>query len=443
MGLFNKKELKRIEELEKENAEYLSKIEQLGAKELFDIQNEIKELQQTKLDVEKDIQEKNEELLDVKRDINSAVFELKAKEEEIKRLDLDLDVMDFGIYTPKYNCMNSEEYATKIKENRNKQKEMIKNKTALNYFDSWTLDGSLAKGRAMNNDNMKMYLRAFNNECDSLISKVKFNNFDRIEERIKKCAKALDKLNQRTKISVSYKYLKLKIDELHLVHEYNCKKQEEKEAMRAAREEEREQAKLQKEIEEARKSITKEKKHYENAKEKFILQLEKCSTDEEKNDIQSKIDEIDVKLAEISKSLENIDYREANKRAGYVYVISNIGSFGEGIYKIGMTRRLEPMDRVDELGDASVPFKFDVHAMIFSDDAPTLENALHKAFDDRKVNMINGRKEFFKVSLEEIEKVVKENHEKLIEFNEIPDAEQYRETLKIKESLTKGKNINE
>ncbi len=443
MGLFNKKELKRIEELEKENAEYLSKIEQLGAKELFDIQNEIKELQQTKLDVEKDIQEKNEELLDVKRDINSAVFELKAKEEEIKRLDLDLDVMDFGIYTPKYNCMNSEEYATKIKENRNKQKEMIKNKTALNFFDSWTLDGSLTKGRAMNNDNMKMYLRAFNNECDSLISKVKFNNFDRIKERIEKCAKALDKLNQRTKISVSYKYLQLKIDELHLVHEYNCKKQEEKEAMRAAREEEREQAKLQKEIEEARKSITKEKKHYENAKEKFVLQLEKCSTDEEKNDIQSKIDEIDVKLAEISKNLENIDYREANKRAGYVYVISNIGSFGEGIYKIGMTRRLEPMDRVDELGDASVPFKFDVHAMIFSDDAPTLENALHKAFDDRKVNMINGRKEFFKVSLEEIEKVVKENHEKLIEFNEIPDAEQYRETLKIKESLTKGKNINE
>lgn len=437
MGLFNKKELKRIEELEKENAEYLSKIEQLGAKELFDIQNEIKELQQTKLDVEKDIQEKNEELLDVKRDINSAVFELKSKEEEIKRLDLDLDVMDFCIYTPKYNCMNSEEYATKIKENRNKQKEMIKNKTALNYFDSWTLDGSLAKGRAMNNDNMKMYLRAFNNECDSLISKVKFNNFDRIEERIKKCAKALDKLNQRTKISVSYKYLKLKIDELHLVHEYNCKKQEEKEAMRAAREEEREQAKLQKEIEEARKSITKEKKHYENAREKFVLQLEKCSTVEEKCDIQSKINEIDEKLAEISKNLESIDYREANKRAGYVYVISNIGSFGEGIYKIGMTRRLEPMDRVDELGDASVPFKFDIHAMIFSDDAPKLENALHKAFDDRKVNMINGRKEFFKVSLKEIEEVVKANHEKLIEFNEVPDAEQYRETCKIKESLSK------
>ena len=100
-----------------------------------------------------------------------------------------------------------------------------------------------------------------------------------------------------------------------------------------------------------------------------------------------------------------------------------------------MTRRLEPQDRIDELGDASVPFRFDVHAMIFSDDAPKLENALHKAFENKKVNMINGRKEFFKVSLDEIEKVVKENHDSLIEFNKTADADQYRETLKIKEKM--------
>ncbi|UTY39426.1 DUF4041 domain-containing protein [Allocoprobacillus halotolerans] len=132
---------------------------------------------------------------------------------------------------------------------------MIKNKTALNWYDSWTLDGSKSKGRAMNNDNMKMYLRAFNNECDVLISKVKFNNFDKIEERIKKCVHALDKLNQRNKISMTKAYLSLKIDELHLVHEYNCKRQEEKEILKAAREEEREKAKLQKEINEARKNF--------------------------------------------------------------------------------------------------------------------------------------------------------------------------------------------
>ena len=140
-------------------------------------------------------------------------------------------------------------------------------------------------------------------------------------------------------------------------------------------------------------------------------------------------------LSEIDKSMKDIDYRAANARAGYVYIISNVGSFGENVYKIGMTRRLEPMDRVDELGDASVPFNFDVHAMIFSDDAPSLEAALHKAFEDRKVNMINTRREFFNVTLDEIEEVVKKNYDKTVEFTRLAPAEQYRESLKIKEKL--------
>ena len=138
--------------------------------------------------------------------------------------------------------------------------------------------------------------------------------------------------------------------------------------------------------------------------------------------------EIESHLQHIDQEIKDIDYREANQKAGYVYIISNIGSFGEGIYKIGMTRRLDPQDRVDELGDASVPFKFDVHAMIFSDDAPALEAALHRAFDSRKVNMVNNRKEFFRVTLDEIEDVVKKSYDKTVEFTRLPQAEQYRET---------------
>ena len=131
--------------------------------------------------------------------------------------------------------------------------------------------------------------------------------------------------------------------------------------------------------------------------------------------------------------MEDIDYRQANQKAGYVYVISNIGAFGENIYKIGMTRRLDPQERIDELGDASVPFNFDVHAMIFSDNAPALESALHKAFEDRKVNMVNQRREFFNVTLDEIKKVVKNNFDKTVEFIDVPDAEQYRVSLKMRE----------
>ena len=140
-----------------------------------------------------------------------------------------------------------------------------------------------------------------------------------------------------------------------------------------------------------------------------------------------KLDEMQIQVSKIDKNLADIDYREANQRVGYVYVISNIGSFGENIYKIGMTRRLNPQERVDELGNASVPFNFDVHAMIFSKDAPALENALHHAFDDRKVNMVNKRREFFNVSLDEIEKVVKENFDGSVEFEKTALAEQYRE----------------
>lgn len=139
-----------------------------------------------------------------------------------------------------------------------------------------------------------------------------------------------------------------------------------------------------------------------------------------------------AQVAKIDKNLADIDYREANQRVGYVHVISNIGSFEENIYKIGMTRRLNPQERVDELSNASIPFNFDVHAMIFSKDAPVLENALHHAFDDRKLNSVNERREIFNLSLDEIEKVVKENFDGSVEFEKIALAEQYREILKIK-----------
>lgn len=144
-------------------------------------------------------------------------------------------------------------------------------------------------------------------------------------------------------------------------------------------------------------------------------------------------------LLDINKALTDIDYRQANMKAGYVYVISNIGSFGENIYKIGMTRRLNPQERIDELGDASVPFNFDVHAMIFSDDAPALETALHHAFENRKLNMVNSRREFFHVTLDEIKEVIKSNFDKTVEFIDIPDAEQYRVSKKMRTNL----NANE
>lgn len=435
MGLFNKKELKKIAELE-------DRIKILDTYGLNEITQKVEE---KKEEYERINHKCEEELNDYKKQIAQLSWELSNYKKDIEKakndlfdINEELEYESFGLYQPKYKCMDSEEYKEAITNNRKQQKSMNKDFSALNYFDNWTLDGSQSKGRALNKDNMKMVLRAFNNECDVLIDKVKFNNFEKVKSQIEKAAKAIDKLNVRNKISIKESYIKKKIEELQLVHEYAIKKQEEKEAMREAREQEREEAKLMKEIQEAKKKIEKEMLHYSNAKEKYLKELETAS-DDRKQEIKDKIAEIDGHLAEVEKNLQDVDYRESNQRAGYVYIISNIGSFGPDVYKIGMTRRLDPQDRVDELGDASVPFRFDVHAMIFSDDAPALENALHRAFDDRKVNMINGRKEFFRVPLNEIKEEVKKHHEKLIEIKDIPEAEQYRETLLIQKEMKSGK----
>lgn len=337
---------------------------------------------------------------------------------------------DFGLYTPRYNFVTAEEYKLKLDKIRAEQKEMIKTDTAITGAKNWTVDGSKSKGNKMIKDMKKLFLRAFNSDCEDVITKVKYNNYEMSLKKIHQSAESIEKLGKMMSLYITSKYINLKIDELHLAFEYQQKKQEEKEAQKAARAELREAAKLQKEIEEQRKKIEKEQTHYQTAYEKLLKQLETSPDD---CDLLHKKQELEIRLNDIDKAIKDIDYREANQKAGYVYVISNIGAFGENVYKIGMTRRLDPQDRVDELGDASVPFNFDVHAMIFSDNAPALEAALHKAFEDRKLNMVNTRREFFNVTLDEIKDVVKRNFDKTVEFIDVPDAEQYRISQKMKQ----------
>ncbi len=361
--------------------------------------------------------------------------EISAKINEQKRLLIDVEdsvnLQDFGVYKPRFSFCNSDEYKEKLNEIRKKEKELIKHDGAVLGNQNWIVGGSVAEGNRMVKDMQKLLLRAFNSECDTLVEKVKYNNLDMSMKRIMSLQQAISKLGKTMGIAITSAYYNLKVDEITLAFEYNLKKQEEKEEQREIRARMREEAKFCKEIEEARKKVEKEQNHYQNALDRINQQIENA-TGEQLEELTAKKAEIESQLTEIGKAIKDIDYREANQRAGYVYVISNIGSFGENVYKIGMTRRLDPMERVDELGDASVPFNFDVHAMIFSEDAPALENALHKAFADRKVNMINHRREFFHVSLDEIKKVVKENYDKTVEFVDIPDAEQYRMSINMK-----------
>lgn len=365
-------------------------------------------------------------------EINELNSTIKGLKKSIITFSDEILVQNFGLYEPRYSFLNADSYKAELTNIRNMQKAMIKDGSAVSGSADWQVNGSVVRGRKMIKDMQKLLLRAFNSECDEIINKIKYNNYNSSVKKMERSFNAIAKLGVTMAISITSDYYDLKIQELQLSLEYQIQKQREKEEKAELRAQQREEARLQKELKEQRKNIDKERKHYEQALSNINKQLS-SSSDENTEDLNKKKEEIIQSLSDIDTKIKNIDYREANQKAGYVYVISNIGSFGEGIYKIGMTRRLNPQDRVDELGDASVPFKFDVHAMIFSEDAPALEAALHRAFEDRKLNLVNQRREFFRVSLDEIKDVVKNNFDKTVEFVDVPDADQYRISLKLRE----------
>lgn len=425
--------------IREENERLQAQVNSLNAlltPELHEVQEQKALLEKIKSDISAEqlhLHKEQDEAEKLRSEINGLLNTIRSKQSLLVDIDEQLSYEEVGLYRPSYDFANSTQYADKLKKIREEQKQMIKDKMAAIGGDSWTVDGSLSRGRKMSGDMKKLLLRAFNGECDDTIGRVKYNTFETAKKRITNSYSSICKLGSVMHISLSQEYYELKMQELRLALDFRIKKQQEKEEQAAIRAQMREEAKLRKEIDEARKQTEKEQHHYENALTKILKQIENAS-EIEKLDLVQKKNEIEAHLAEIKESLASIDYREANVKAGYVYVISNIGAFGENVYKIGMTRRLDPMERVDELGDASVPFDFDVHAMIFSDDAPKLEAALHKAFEDKKVNMVNTRREFFRVSLDEIKRVIAENYDKTVEFEDVPDAEQYRMSEKMRVS---------
>ena len=433
--LFKGSENKRLIE---ENAALKAELDALKSRitpdilECVSIRDKIKEAEAQLSSVNSDISRKEQFKAELTEEIQRLNVAISQKQAEVVQLDQEILLQSFGLYTPQYEFSTAEGYKQKLAEIRDLQKQAIKEDRAVIGTTSWRVDGSESKGRKMVKDTQKLILRAFNSECDDMVSKVKYSNYETYCKRLQSTCDAITKLGKTMSIAITDYYLGLKKAELTLAFEYATKKQQEKEEQKEIRDRMREEARLQKEIDEQRHKLEKEQNHYNNALARLKAQIETAS-EEEKEALLEKQAELENQLVEIDKAVKDVDYREANKRAGYVYVISNIGAFGENVYKIGMTRRLDPMERVDELGDASVPFNFDVHAMIFSDDAPKLEAALHRAFEDKKVNFVNHRREFFNVTLDEVKKVILENYDKTVEWNDYAEAEQYRISLKMKE----------
>lgn len=409
--------------------------------EIINLQRQIEELNLTKSAIENELETEKNKVRAEQEKLREIECKYKNFEKDIINLESEIAIQEYGLYRPTFKFATSDLYKDRLKTVREKQKEAIKNGTALTGNKNWTVNGNAAKGKKMVNDMQKLLLRAFNVECDDIVNNVKISNFDKSKERINKSAAQISKLGTIMSISITTLYVSLKIDELALALDFEQKKQEEKERIKEARAQQREEARVQKEIEEARKKLQKEQTHYQNALNSIIEQL---SRDPNNADLLAKRQELENNIADTNKAIADVDYREANKRAGYVYVISNIGAFGDNMFKIGMTRRLEPMERIDELSGASVPFNFDVHALIFTEDAPGLEAALHHAFESKKVNKINTRREFFRVSLNEIKAEVRKNFDKTVEWIDFPEADQYRQSLLLGGSpVNQSSSVNE
>lgn len=366
---------------------------------ITDMEAETKELRQKQRHAHRQLDALQGDILD-------ATTELSLLRNQIEVAEAEIGAQEVGLYHPLYDFDSADEYKDALAAIRQAQKAMVKNKTAAVCGTEWMIEGSRAKGKKQTDQLLKLMLRAFNGDSDSHIATVRHDNVQLRRKQIRSHFAKINKLATVQDCRITSEYMDLKLRELSLVHEWAEKRQEEKEEQRRIRNEMREEQKAQREIERARKEAEKEERRAERALRRAREEMANA-VGEQKAGLAAQIVELTRKLEEARTMGQRAMSRAQMTRSGHVYVISNLGSFGEGVLKIGMTRRLEPLDRVRELGDASVPFRFDVHAMIYSDDAPALEAELHQIFDEQRVNLVNRRKEFFRITVDEVEAAVR------------------------------------
>ena len=348
-----------------------------------------------------------------------ARLEARPADGDIIELDDERVLQEVGIYRYHHPLENAAEYKEQLSALGQRIKEMVRAGKAVLASDMFTFNNSLAKGRRMTSEFSKLMLRAYNAEADNCVRALRAGNVLTAKKRLESSVSTIAKLGAMMEMRINPEYHQLRIRELELTADYLMKLQVEKEEAREERERLREERKAEQELAAERARLDKEREHYVNA-----LHAMQNSSDE------AAVAELNGRLREIDAAIESNDFRKANIRAGYVYVISNRGALGPNIVKIGLTRRLEPMDRVRELGDASVPFPFDVHAMFFADDAVSVEADLHRAFAERRVNHVNQRREFFFATPAEVRQVLLEQVGNLLEFAEHPESMQYLQSKK-------------
>ncbi len=404
IGLFGARSAAR--DLAEENDQLRATLAQAGALELADIELKTAEARDA--------------LARLHAETTNAQRELGALRQQALDVRHAIDVQEFGLYDFEHPAEASAQLAAELSAVRLAIRKCVSDKRATSAITTFTFDGSAAKGRQFIDAMSKMMLAAYNAEAENAIKTVRAGGLSTATARLEKTAERVMKNGRMISLQITGEYHQLRIRELALAARHLAAVQAEKELERARREELREAKRAEEELKRERAKLDKEREHYVNA----LAALEARGDSEGAEDLRAKLGEIDAAIADV-------DYRAANVRAGYVYVVSNLGSMGETVVKIGMTRRLDPMDRVRELSDASVPFNFDVHALFFSEDAFGIEAMLHRHFADRRVNRINLRREFFYATPSEVLDALHEHNVAVVEYQTEATAEEFRASREL------------
>jgi hypothetical protein len=420
--------LAEIDRLRAQNTEQSNRLRELGALTMMELEARQQTLESELAALVARRERESQEAMAAIADSSLRLETVRRDIVETEELAL---LQEAGIYQYRHPVSDAVAYQVELAKLAQQIKAMVrKDSDAIEASTSWTVNGSVAQGRAMVRDFSKLMLRAFNAEADNLVRGLKPYKLSGAIDRLQKVAATIERLGKTMSIRISDPYRRLRIRELELTADFLQKEAEEKEIERVEKERLREERKAQQEMERQRQKLEKERQHFTNALNALVA-----------NGDEAGAQRMREQLDDVQRAIDDVDYRQANIRAGYVYAISNLGSFGEEMVKVGMTRRLDPLDRIRELSDASVPFNFDVHALFFSKDAVGIELAMHARLATSRVNHVNLRREFFRVTPAVVKAHLIELAGELLQFQDIPEALEYRESLTYLEAARKRDNV--
>ncbi|WPN56002.1 DUF4041 domain-containing protein [Pseudomonas sp. P9_31] len=404
------------------------------------IEQSERNLEEARVTANRIIEQANKRAEEIAGDAYTAMSRAKELADTARAMKNIIEGYGDAYIVPTYNLLDdlAEEFAftdagQKLKAARDASRGMVKTGRAA------TCDYAEAnrKGTAI-----RFVIDAFNGKVDSILSRNKADNHGKLEQEIRDAFAMVNHNGTAFRNArITEEYLSSRLEELKWAATTRALKEQEREEQRQLREQMREEEKARREFERAIKDAAKEEETIKKAMDK-VLQQVATANDAQRAEYETKLRELEDKLQVAEEKNQRALSMAQQTRAGHVYVISNIGSFGEEVFKIGMTRRLEPKDRIRELGDASVPFEFDVHAMIFSDDAPGLEKTLHRHFLRRQMNKVNPRKEFFRLELAEIRTELESLGVETL-WTMAAEAHEYRETIRIEQQIRENPVIEQ